>query len=754
MPESRTTPPPSVPGFRHLGWLLFMQPFKFHATLRALQLDNDPSLWNLCRRRRHRDEAVQSLMLKLTGWLCGSTPLLACGLTLVCQGFGLPVSWPLVAWAIVLAVGVGALGAMVGGMAAGVAWGVILGALGGVGFGTAGGIDAGSARFIAAAVVGGATLGMALGVARGVASGRALGARSIIWGLLGGLAIGLAADPLGGATFFAAFLTLHYRLPFFLVEIAVSSTLVLLLHLTKVRTSTLARFLPFRHDDLIYFPLPGLCAFIVKLADDEPVLAQALISEAFETLGQKRPANLALIELQARSLEYAGRERLYSDIVALKLPFLSSLHSLPEESLLQPLTAVANELRAAQMSRNHQHRREAIKRAKSELEGVQLRFSQLQWPGPASRRSLLTIRFWREEVLVREEEILAKEEDAHPQVPRVFIPGPVLGPQDRELFKGRQDLIHMIDHDLTGKHRAAIFLYGQRRMGKSSFLNMLPEQLGGGSIVVSLSFQGLSGETFRSYPHRWIAAEVAHVWPEGPPPPQTSAWGETLAWLHELDTSPLLADRRLLVALDEIERLEDAIRQGWANTDLLDMIRAAGDNLQSIRFLLASAHSLPRLGPHWVDRLINVLPREIRPLEEEAARELICQPTSGFPDIYPVDGVEKILAETRGHPYLIQLVCDQLCHNLNQKRRIKATSNDLQIALDRAQRAAHLFDDLWNERTDDERTVLQRLLRGEECGEALRFASRELERDGYIARHDDQLTIVLPMFATWIRDKI
>jgi hypothetical protein len=150
-------------------------------------------------------------------------------------------------------------------------------------------------------------------------------------------------------------------------------------------------------------------------------------------------------------------------------------------------------------------------------------------------------------------------------------------------------------------------------MGKSSLLNRLPIQLGTGTRVVRLNFQALRGSPHRARPYRWIAEAVAEAWPDATAPPDSDAWGDTLTWLGDVDASLKASDVRLLVALDEVERLQDGIDEGWATADLLDLVRASGDVLERIRFLLATAYPLPRLGPHWVDRLINVLPRQLGP---------------------------------------------------------------------------------------------------------------------------------------------
>jgi hypothetical protein len=79
---------------------------------------------------------------------------------------------------------------------------------------------------------------------------------------------------------------------------------------------------------------------------------------------------------------------------------------------------------------------------------------------------------------------LAEEMREHPQVPTPFVAGPVLTADKPSVFKGRKDLVSFIDHDLTGDRRGPLWLCGQRRMGKSSLLEMLPVQLGAGTEVV------------------------------------------------------------------------------------------------------------------------------------------------------------------------------------------------------------------------------------------------------------------------------
>ena len=506
----------------------------------------------------------------------------------------------------------------------------------------------------------------------------------------------------------------------------------------------MAAALPLRLHDLIYIELPGLRGFIVHLADEDETAAQDLLAVAATSIGQKRAARLALADLQAKSLDRAARQRFYARTAELALPFLTSDEPDP---ILAPFQEAAEDLRAAQTARNHLHRHRSLDRAAKRLSDAQLATAQKRRPDPRARRLQPVLRTWLD-VVAEEKAALAHEEAEHPQIPTPFLAGPALLQEEtRILFRGRKDLVDVIDHDLTGDRRAPILLVGQRRMGKSSLINMLPIQLGTGTRVVALNFQGLTGSPQRGRPHSWIAAAVAAAHPEASTHPETEAWGETLGWLRDVDTSLKTSDRRLLVALDEIERLEDGIRAGWATTDLLDLLRAAGDVLERIRFLLATAYPLPRLGPHWVDRLINVLPRQLGPLDRESAESLVREPMPGFPDIYPDGGVERILDATRCHPYLVQLVCDQLCRHLNEHGRLVATGDDIESAIDRALIETPLFDELWRQRTEDEKRVLQRLASGHEAGEDERGVVRGLEREGYVVRGEG---VAVPMFADWI----
>lgn len=515
-----------------------------------------------------------------------------------------------------------------------------------------------------------------------------------------------------------------------------------------VSPSRLISFLPFLHHDLIYLELPGLRSFLIALGEENPALGEEVIAEAAASVGQQRPARRALYELAARFLERGGRGSLFQRVSALELPFLPSRQTLEPGHPILAIAAAAEDLRAAEVSSSHHHRRRALDRAWTSLVQAQATIGRQAKPDEERRRLLLTLEVWRDRV-EEEQARLARAEEEQPQVPTPFVAGPVLRLEDRDLFRGRRDLIRIIDHDLSGDRRAPILLFGQRRMGKSSLLNMLPEQLGTGTRVITLNFQGLSGSAYRSAPHRWLAEEVATTAPGTREPPEEGPWGETLAWLREVDTRLAQDDSKLLIAIDEVERLEED-GTAAAKTEFLDFVRAAGDSLGHIRLLLAVAYLPHKLGAHWVDRLINAVIRPLRALDAAAARSLITEPLPNFPNIYPAGGVEEILDRTQRHPYLIQFVCDVLCRRLNNAGRLRATADDLEAAFDETLVEAPLFDELWRQRTGPEREILLAARGSAAVGRLPKVPLKDLQREGYVEIEDGQARIAVPLFATWL----
>ena len=742
-----------VPSFWQLGWMLFMQPSRLRELFVSwgfegyASLVEGPRMWQMCQqwKRAH----VRTLLARLYGgWLLFFTPLITLVLAGVLRISGIQIYWPGVAGVVASGVILGVILGIALGVAVSLVFGVTLGVAGGVFVAVVGH----EGVFVFGALV---ALGMAFGAAGGVAlrMTEALTgalAAGVLLGIAGGLGgrsvtVGIVGVVVGGLGVFLPYL----RSPLYLLE-AISTWLLLkFCHFKLLSLQQVLSLLPFRHHELIWFPLPGLRAFIVALGKTDAAKARNLIVEAAESLGQKRPARHALAELQAWNLERAAQYRSWARAAELDLDFLRQTEVPAPVRVFQN---VARDLGVTDRSHSHHHVQEALSNARKHLEGLQNTIAGTRRPSFLDRCLLPVVQAWLE-VVAEEEARLAERKRQQPQVPTPFVAGLPLLPKDRHLFKGRRDLVRIIDHDLIGDRRAPLLLLGQRRMGKSSLLNMLSEHLGTGTTVIVLSFQGLSGSQHVAAPHRWIAQKVAEACREAPQPPGGDFWGPTMDWLRSVDEILRDQDRRMLIAIDEVERLQDEIALGRANTDFLDLVRAMGDRLERIRVLLVSAYPFDRLGPHWVDRLISVMQCEIVYLEQDEARDLMRYPIDDFPDIYPVNGVQRITRETRGHPYLVQLICGELCQHLNKHKRLKATDEDIEIAIDASFEKTKLFDQLWEQQTQAERSWLARLADAPIEVERPDRVLRGLIKRGFVERRSGTMHVAVPMFADWIRDQ-
>ena len=632
----------------------------------------------------------------------------------------------------------------------GLAFGVVLGTASGIDYGiTRGSVGDAITGVLMIGIIFGMAVSLGHARAQGLPDGMRLGVSFGIVNLIfGTLLHDVSQGLLVGLLMWFAVLVFTIRLPTWLLESGASILLSGLALRLPHHIPTLARFLPFRWHDLIYLPLPGLQTFILTAAEQHPALARILINEASVYQAQSSIAAHASAELQARDLERAAQARLFAHAADFDLPFLPPIDTLSESSPLRFFQTAARDLDAGGV--DQRQRRLALERARKTLEAFLTRTANSRHSDPLETRLLSTARVWLD-VVHDEERRLAADEREHPQVPRAFIAGPPLSPdrpEDQPLFKGRTDIARRIAHDLDPDRRGVLIVIGQRRMGKSSFRNWLPRLLGTGTDVLVADFQALSGDPRRAHPHRWLVQLVREHCPEASTPPNTYAWGDALAWLRDIDAS--LGDRRLLVVVDEVERVEDGIRAGWCTPAVLDFLRAAGDSLRRIRFLLLTAHPLQRLGPHWVDRLISATERSISYLDEKDADDLVRAPIPDFPDIYPEGGIARILRETHRHPFLIQKTCDELCKYLNEHGgRRRATDDELTAVLDTVVEEK-LFDELWTQRTEEEKTALQRLASEEEPVRA-DGAMRALSREGIVELSNDRARIAVPLFAAWVR---
>ncbi len=149
------------------------------------------------------------------------------------------------------------------------------------------------------------------------------------------------------------------------------------------------------------------------------------------------------------------------------------------------------------------------------------------------------VRRW-ETVALQEQQILKTRLEATGPLNNPYTAGPALERHDR-LFVGRRDLVYKLEEALgRGNCRPTFFLYGERRMGKSSTLKQLPDLLGPHYIPIIYDLQSPS-----------VCSSVAaflYIIAEG---------------IHQA-----MENRKMQVPRLELERLQEAGKENEATTYL------------------------------------------------------------------------------------------------------------------------------------------------------------------------------------------
>lgn len=212
-------------------------------------------------------------------------------------------------------------------------------------------------------------------------------------------------------------------------------------------------------------------------------------------------------------------------------------------------------------------------------------------------------------------------------------------------------------------------MLGPRRSGKSSLLKMLPVKLPD-AVCVFFDLQDhpvdSPGGFFRALSR--AAAEQARRTRQVTLPglPEGSPFESGTAWLQALEDAA--GDRRILICIDEFERLEELFPGERGDlVKLMGLFRATIQHRRKVRLLVSGAAPFDEMSALWNDHFINVHELRLDLLDRETALDLMCRPIPGFPpEAVPPDVGAAIVARTGGQPFLLQAYGAFLIERLNE----------------------------------------------------------------------------------------
>ena len=476
------------------------------------------------------------------------------------------------------------------------------------------------------------------------------------------------------------------------------------------------RFLPpcSSTSELLCTPVPMLPRSIPVI--DGLLTLMAVGGTRLVKLSRGRAAQSTLIELDAQKLERC------TDLAAIRFTH----HHLeagklegPGSALLRSFGRISRDVDAALHQESNYNQRLALSAVEDRLDGLSRELTHSSGDDYAVLFRPIATR-WRQ-IVADHVHYLAKVVEARQEIDSPYVIGVPLTEQ-QEIFVGRADISARIEGLLLDRRRPPLLLYGQRRMGKTSLLNNLGRLLP--STIVPL-FVDLQGPATKASDHAGFLYNVARGMAQSaerqrdltlPVLSREMLVADPFTcfdeWLDEVEVT--LEQNIALLALDEFEALDSVIARGYFDEEaVLGMLRHLIQHRPRVKVLLAGSHTPDEL-QRWASYLINVQVVHISYLKKEEARQLIERPVKDFALRYEPDASQRVLDLTRGHPFLVQLLCAEIVALKNEQaldvRRLARLADVEAAVLEALRHGRFFFADIQQNQVDAAGLALLRFL--------------------------------------------
>ncbi|MEG4290777.1 hypothetical protein Q5692_19615 [Microcoleus sp. C2C3] len=436
--------------------------------------------------------------------------------------------------------------------------------------------------------------------------------------------------------------------------------------------------------------------------------------------------------------------------------------------LLPRLQTVAKDVDAALKAGNIRIRKRALEPILTYLLRLQVQLPELGLTTRAIKRWQPVLVRWRR---VIELELEEQQKQSQDELLNPFQYGNPLLSDRANLFRGRQTFADQIFRLILDRNRPTLVLHGPRRCGKTSFLYNLPRLLPSRLLPVYVDLQSSAITTdeaaFCQGLIRAIHRDSRCQGIELPIIPTRKDFLETpyIAledWLEQ--AIPRLGERRLLLNLDEFEKIGTAIKEKRLSINLFDELRHLIQHYDSLAFLFSGLQTLDELGPNWSSYFISVVPLEMTYLEPDEAESLLTDPDPEFALRYDRGIVDDIIQLTRCQPYLLQLLGSALVTQANLNHTQLVTPDLLQAAIPEAfTNGEPYFTNVWTEFTGNNpaeiiagQEFLLELANGLAPGNVQDLtdaAIRRLKRYHVIEQTDNGYVFEVPLLERWVRER-
>ncbi|WP_200817561.1 AAA family ATPase [Calothrix rhizosoleniae] len=391
----------------------------------------------------------------------------------------------------------------------------------------------------------------------------------------------------------------------------------------------------------------------------------------------------------------------------------------PELSILIPrLQTIVRDIQSALENKNIALRERGLERINNNLQLLQYQLPSLGLKSEAIKRWTPVLECWHKIVKLKQD---AQQKFSRNELINPFQYGNPVRLNQKDLFKGRQKFADEVVRRILNSDRPTLVLHGPRRCGKTSFLYNLPRLFPTDILPVFVDMQSSAITTTESdFCYGLVRAIHKDCRSQGVKLSnkperhefQASPYTTLEDWLDE--ALEQIAEKHILLNLDEFEKIGTAIENGQITPRLFDELRHLIQHYEQLGFLFSGVQTLEELGPHWSSYFISVVPIEMLYLEPNEAEELLLNPDPAFQLRYDQGIVEEILKLTNCHPYCLQLLGSSMVTQANLNHTNIITAELLEAAINDAFISGEpYFTNIWTEFTGtnpEEMAIGQELL--------------------------------------------
>jgi tetratricopeptide (TPR) repeat protein len=277
-------------------------------------------------------------------------------------------------------------------------------------------------------------------------------------------------------------------------------------------------------------------------------------------------------------------------------------------------------------------------------------------------------------------------------------------------FVGRADILRDVLDLLRNPNASAIVLYGQRRIGKTSILFELEQQLAESGEYLPVYFDlhdksdlSLSEILFRLAEQisRYVDGTVV----------DRGHFDEEGAYFRGdfLPEAVCLTNKKLILLFDEFDVL-DRPYKGQVGARFLPYLRRWIARSCNVHFVLAMGRRPDELSANVLSTFKRVKTRHVSLMDISESLSIVRQSEQNHTLYWSESGIGRISYWTQGHPYLTQLLCSEVWEALYDEAPNgppTASGEDVDLAVEATlEQGANAFQWIWNGLTPAEKVTL------------------------------------------------